>query len=302
MTPTVLAEFVLLSAIWGASFLFMQMAVGDFGVLATACVRVAIGALFLLPLVALRGQVGLLRQHWRAIFFCGLLNSGIPFAFYSFAVLSISTGLAAILNATTPMFGALVAWIWLKDRPDASRLTGLVVGFAGVALLAGQKASFKAGASGIAPAWAVLACLGACLCYGLSASFTKKHLSGLPPLVTATGSQMGAALGLALPALWFAPTRMPGTTAWLAVATVGVLCTGVAYVLFFRLIEKAGPARALAVPFVVPVFAVIYGALFLGETLTPWMVGCGAVIVLGTALSTGLLKLPGAGRKAPAGP
>jgi len=298
MPLNVLAEFILLAAIWGASFLFMQLAVGDFGIMATACVRVAIGALILLPLVAVRGQLRVLGQHWKAIFLCGLFNAGIPFAFYSFAVLSISTGLAAILNATTPMFGALVAWAWLKDRPDVSRITGLVVGFAGVALLAGEKASFKAGASGIAPAWAVIACLGACLCYGLSASFTKKHLSGLPPLVTATGSQLGAALGLALPALWSAPARMPGTTAWLAVGAAGVLCTGVAYVLYFRLIEQAGPARALAVPFVVPVFAVIYGAAFLGERLTPWMVGCGAVIVLGTALSTGLIQLPGTRRTA----
>ncbi len=302
MSLNVLAEFILLAAIWGASFLFMQLSVGEFGVMATAWVRVAIGALFLLPLVALRGQLSLLGRHWRPIFFCGLLNSGIPFALYSFAVLSISTGLAAILNATTPMFGALVAWVWLKDRPDASRLTGLVVGFAGVALLAGEKASFKPNASGIAPAWAVLACLCACLCYGLAASFTKRRLTGLPPLVTATGSQMGAALGLLLPTVASVPARLPGTTAWLAVTAAGVLCTGVAYVLYFRLIEKAGPARALAVPFVVPVFAVIYGALFLGETLTPWMVGCGAVIVLGTALSTGLLKLPGAGRKVPARP
>ncbi len=294
----VIAEFILLAAIWGASFLFMQLAVADFGVMATACVRVAIGALFLLPMVALRGQLPLLGRHWKAIFFCGLLNSGIPFACYSFAVLSISTGLAAILNATTPMFGALVAWAWLKDRPDASRITGLVVGFAGVALLAGEKASLKPGASGIASAWAVLACLGACLCYGLAASFTKKRLTGLPPLVTATGSQMGATLGLLVPALAWMPTQLPGTTAWLAVAAAGVVCTGVAYVLYFRLIERAGPARALAVPFVVPVFAVIYGAVFLGEKLTPWMVGCGAVIVLGTALSTGLLKLPGARRPA----
>ena len=150
MPLNVLAEFILLAAIWGASFLFMQLAVGDFGIMATACVRVAIGALILLPLVAVRGQLRVLGQHWKAIFLCGLFNAGIPFAFYSFAVLSISTGLAAILNATTPMFGALVAWAWLKDRPDVSRITGLVVGFAGVALLAGEKASFKAGASGIA--------------------------------------------------------------------------------------------------------------------------------------------------------
>ena len=109
----------------------------------------------------------------------------------------------------------------------------------------------------------------------------------------ATGSQMGATLALALPALWLSPSRMPGLHAWLAVLAVGVLCTGVAYVLYFRLIEQAGPAKALAVTFVVPVFALLYGALFLQETVTGWMLLCGGVIVLGTALSTGLLKLPG---------
>lgn len=300
MSLNVLADFVLLSAIWGASFLFMQLAVGDFGIFATAWVRVATGALFLLPLVALHGQFGLLRRHWKETFVCGVLNSGIPFALYAFALMSISTGLSSILNATTPMFGALVAWIWLRDRPDASRLAGLAVGFAGVALLASQKASFKPAASGIAPFWAVLACLGSCLCYGLAASYTKKRLGGLPPLVTATGSLLGASLGLALPALWLAPVRMPGATAWLAVLAAGVLCTGVAYVLYFRLIERAGPARALAVPFVVPVFAVVYGAVFLRETITLWMVGCGLVIVAGTALSTGIVRLPGLARRAAA--
>ena len=191
------------------------------------------------------------------------------------------------------MFGALIAWLWLKDRPTGSRVLGLAVGFAGVAMLAWDKASFKPDASGIAPAWAVLACLAACLCYGIAASATKRFLSGVPALVMATGSQMGATLALALPALWLAPARMPGLHAWLAVLAVGVLCTGVAYVLYFRLIEQAGPAKALAVTFVVPVFALLYGALFLQETVTGWMLLCGGVIVLGTALSTGLLKLPG---------
>ncbi|MDB5868482.1 MAG: protein of unknown function transrane [Polaromonas sp.] len=292
-------DFVLLAAIWGASFLFMRIGVVEFGALPTAAVRVAIAALFLLPLVWLRGLLPVLRQHWKSIFFVGLLNSGIPFACYAFALLSISTGLSAIMNATVPMFGALVAWAWLKDKPTAWRVVGLVIGFAGVALLAWDQASFKPGASGVAPAWAVLACLLAVACYAISASYTKRYLSGLPPLVTAGGSQIGATLGLALPALWLWPARMPGASAWLALLAVGVVCTGIAYILFFRLIENAGPPRALAVTFVVPVFAVCYGALFLGESVTPWMVGCAAVIVSGTSLSTGLLK-PGR-KRAPAG-
>lgn len=284
-------DFVLLAAIWGSSFLFMRMGTVEFGPLPTAAVRVAIAALFLLPLVWLRGMLPVLHKNWKRIFFIGLLNSGIPFACFSFALLSISTGLSAILNATVPMFGALIAWVWLKDKPTASRVLGLVIGFAGVAMLAWDKATFKPDASGVAPGWAVLACLLACVCYGISASYTKRYLSGLPPLVTAAGSQMGATLGLALPALWLWPARMPGAPAWLALLAVGVVCTGLAYILFFRLIENAGPPRALAVTFLVPVFAVLYGVLFLGESVTPWMIVCAGVIVCGTALSTGLLHL-----------
>ncbi|MDB5861170.1 MAG: protein of unknown function transrane, partial [Ramlibacter sp.] len=181
---------------------------------------------------------------------------------------------------------------WLKDRPTGSRVLGLAIGFLGVAMLAWDKASFQPGASGIAPAWAVLACLLATVSYGIAACATKRYLSGIPPLVNAAGSQLGATLALALPALWMAPHQMPGTRAWLAVLAVGVLCTGVAYILYFRLIENTGPARAVTVTFALPVFAVIYGAIFLDERVTSWMVGCGLVIVCGTALASGLIKLP----------
>lgn len=291
-----LPDFVVLAAIWGSSFLFMHIAAVEFGALPTAAIRVAIAALFLLPIVWLRGLMPSLRRHWKKIMLVGVLNSGIPFACFAFALLSITTGLSAILNATVPMFGALIAWLWLKDRPNASRLLGLVLGFAGVAMLAWDKATFRPDAvTGIAPGWAVLACLLACLCYGISASYTKRYLGGMPPLVTAAGSQVGATLGLALPAAWLWPATMPGLHAWLALLAVGIVCTGIAYILFFRLIENAGPPRALSVTFLVPVFAVLYGVLFLGEAVTLWMLLCAAVIVCGTALATGLLKLRRAG-------
>lgn len=285
-------DFAALAAIWGASFLFMRLAVVDFGFVATAFLRVTIAAAFLLPLLLWRGLGPVLRRHGWKIGLVGLLNSGIPFMLFSFALLSITTGLSAILNATVPLFGALVAWWWLKDGLTGSRVLGLVIGLAGVAMLAWDKASFRPDASGFAPGWAVIACLVACVCYAFAASATKRYLTGLPPLVTATGSQLGAAAGLAIPAAFAWPQQAPGAQAWLALAAVGILCTGVAYILYFRLIEQAGPARALAVTFVVPVFAILYGALFLSEAVTAWMVVCGVVIVCGTALSTGLLKLP----------
>ncbi len=288
-----LADFLLLAAIWGSSFLFMRIAAVELGPLPTAAIRVAIAATFLLPIMLAKGHWAQLRRHWKPVLFVGALNSGVPFALYAFAVLHITTGFSSILNATVPVFGALVAWLWLGDKPTLSRTVGLAIGFGGVVLLAGGQASFKPNDSGIAPAWAVLACLAATICYALAASFTKKHIPNLPPLVTATGSQIGATLTLALPALWFRPEHGPSASAWWSLLVVGVLCTGVAYILYFRLIENSGPARALTVTFLVPVFAIAYGVLFLGESVTTWMLLCGAVILLGTSLSSGLVKLPG---------
>jgi len=284
-------EFLLLAALWGASFLFMRLANTEFGALPTVGVRVAVASLCLLPVLLWQGHGRTLLRHWKQLWLVGMLNSGIPFACFSFALLSISSGLSSILNATVPLFGALIAWVWLRDRPSGSRMLGLAIGFLGVALLAWGKASFKPDANGLSTGWAILACLLACVCYGISASYTKRHLAGLPALVTAAGSQLGATLGLALPTWWLWPARMPGPSAWAAVLAVGVLCTGLAYVLFFSLIEKVGPARAITVTFVVPVFAVIYGVILLGETVTPWMLLCGAIIVCGTALSANLIRL-----------
>ncbi len=285
------ADFMLLAAVWGASFLFMRIGVIEFGPLATAGVRVAIASAFLLPFLLYKRLGPQLLVHWKHVFFVGVLNSAIPFVCFSFALLAISTGLSSMLNATVPLFGALVAWFWLRDKPTRSRALGLLVGFMGVAMLGWDQASIKTGASGIAPVWAVLAGLFACACYAVSASYTRRFLADVPPLVIATGSQIGAMLSLVLPALWFRPTHMPGISAWVALLTVGILSSGIAYILFFRLIANAGPSRALSVTYVVPVFAVLYGLIFLGEQVTPWMLICGAVIVAGTALSTGLFNL-----------
>ena len=280
----------MLGALWGSSFLFMRFSALEFGAMATAAGRVAIATVFLLPMVLIKGLLPELQQHWKKIFIMGIFNSAIPFACFAFALLSITTGLSSILNATVPMFGALVAWVWLKDKPALPRIAGIVIGFAGIALLAWDKATFKADASGAAPGWAVLACLVACLCYGIAASFAKKYMGGISPMVTAAGSQMGATLGLLVPAIWLWPASPPSTTAWLSLIVLGIACTGIAYILYYRLIEKAGPQRTLTVTFLIPVFAVFYGALFLGEVVTMWMLLCALVIVCGTALATGLVK------------
>lgn len=281
-------EFILLAAIWGGSFLLMKMGASEFGPFATAFLRVLLATVFLLPLLLWRGQWAALRAKWRPALLVGVLSSGAPFVLFGFAVLHINTGLASIMNATTPLWAALVAWLWLHDRPTRIRLLGLAIGFAGVAALAWDSATFKAGAA--SPGMAVLATLAATLCYGIAASCAKKYLTGLPPLASATGSQVGAMLFLLVPAAMHLPAQNPSNTAWLAIVLLALFCTALAYILFFRIIAAAGPANASAVTFLIPVFGVGYGALFLSEAVTLGMLVCGAIIVLGTALSTGFVN------------
>jgi len=281
-----LAELIALAALWGASFLFTRMAAADFGPAVLAAVRVAGATMLLLPLLRLRGQTGLLARHWKPLFIVGLLNSALPFLCFSYAALSISAGLSSIFNASSPLWGALIAWLWLKDRLTGARVVGLLIGFAGVAWLAWDKASFKSGGSG----WAVVACLAATFCYGLAANFTKRHLGQVPALAVAAGSQMAAAGVLCVPALFAWPAAHPTHMDWLAAALLAFACTGVAYLLYFRLIANVGPANAITVTFLIPVFAVAWGWLILGEAITPAMAaGCG-VILFGTSLATGIVN------------
>jgi drug/metabolite transporter (DMT)-like permease len=284
------AELTLLAALWGASFLFMRMGAGEFGPVALAALRVGGAALLLLPLLAWRGQFGALRAHWRSICVVGVANSALPFLAFSYAALSITAGLSSIFNATTPLFGGLIAWLWLKDRPGPARALGLAIGFAGVLGLAWDKASFKPGMDGSQTGWAVLACLGAALCYGWAASFTKKRLTGVPPLAVAAGSQTAASVLLLPLLLWWWPEHPPSAQSWWAAAGLALLCTAVAYQLFFRLVARIGPANTISVTFLIPLFAVLWGWLFLSEGVTHAMLLGGAVIVVGTALATGVLR------------
>ncbi len=289
--PPWLGDFILLSAIWGSSFLFMQWGTRGFGPLPTAGMRVTIAALFLLPLLLQQQQAALLRKHWKHTFVVGILNSALPFICFSYALLHISTGLTSIMNATVPLFGAAVAWIWLRERLNRMRTLGLLIGFFGVALLAWKKSGIAEPVTAGQTGWAILACLGACSCYGVAASYTRIYLAGVPSLVAACGSQMGATLFLAPMTLIFWPQEPIPISAWIPLFALGIVCSGIAYILYFRIIQRGGPAKALAVTYAIPVFAVVYGVVFLHETLSGWMVGCAFIIIIGTAFSTGLLPV-----------
>ncbi len=296
MKPIDIAEMSALAAIWGASFLFMRIGAGEFGAVPLAALRITGGALLLLPLMAARGQAAELRRHWRAITVVGFLNCALPYALFGHAALAINAGLSSILNATSPLWGALVAWLWLGDRLTPARTFGLAVGFGGVVWLAWDKASFKPGDHGVSAGMAIAACLLATLSYALSANYIKRRLGGVPPLAVAAGSQTAGALMLALPALWLWPATLPSATAWWSLVLLAFVCTGLPLLMFFRLIARLGPARAITVTFLIPVFGVLWGAAVLGEAITGTMVaGCG-VILLGTALVTGALRWPGAAK------
>ena len=286
-----LPELISLAALWGASFLFMRLGAADFGPVALSFLRVAIAAVTLAPILAWSGQWPGLRENWRVIAVVGVINSALPFLAYAYAALSITAGLSAVFNATSPLWTAVIAWMWLGDRLQAQRLAGVAIGFAGVLGLAlfnvNQPAAFKPGGSG----WAVLACVSATVLYGLAACMTRQWLSKAPPLAVAAGSQMSATAFLAVPALWFWPEVTPGATPWLAALLLGALCTGVAYILYFRLIRNLGPNRAISVTFLIPAFAAFWGWVVLGEPFTtPMLTGC-AVILVGTALATGLVAI-----------
>jgi drug/metabolite transporter (DMT)-like permease len=292
MRKTDALSLLALAAIWGASFLFMRLGAGEFGAAALTFLRVGGAALFLLPLVLWRGQGAALRTHWRAIALVGVINSAVPYLLFAVAALAINAGLSSILNATAPLWTVLIGWLWLRERITLARVLGVALGFVGVLMLAWDKASLQPGQHGVSAALAMGACLLATFCYGVAAHLTKRRLSDAPPLAVAAGSQVAAALALAGPALWTWPRVMPGATAWWSAAALSLLCTGVALVLYFRLIARLGAARAITVTFLLPVFGILWGALFLGEAVTlPMLLGC-AVVLLGTALVTGVLALP----------
>jgi drug/metabolite transporter (DMT)-like permease len=271
----------------------MRMGAGEFGPITLAFLRVAGASLMLAPLLVKRGEFGALREHWRAIAVVGVVNSAIPFALFAVAALVLTTALMSVFNATASIWGALIAWLWLHDRLGASRWLGLAVGVVGVVGLSWGKADFKPGDHGISAALGIAACIVATVFYGIGANVSRRHLAGVPPMAVAAGSQFAATLALLPLALWLWPAALPGGAAWGAAAALSLLCTGAAYILYFRLIAHAGAANAMSVTFLIPAFAALWGWLLLGEPPTLAMVlGCG-VILLGTALATGLVKLPG---------
>ena len=288
MKKSDLAALLLLGALWGASFLFMRMGANQFGGMALAGMRAIGAALCSIPLLASRERIAELRANWWPVTLIGLSNSALPFVLFSYAAQSLPAGLSAIFDAVAPLLVAASGWLWLGEKLDASRASGLLIGLVGVVWLIGG--SMGLGHGGAAVGWAMAACVGANVCYTFGAHYSQRRMRTVTPLTVAIGSQFAAAIMLLPFTVWMWPAKMPGVPAWLAMLGLAAACTSLAYVLFYRLLAHVGSARAMAVLYLIPVFGVIWGAMFLGETVTLAMAGGCAVILIGVALTTGMLR------------
>lgn len=277
MSSADLVRLLALAALWGASFLLLRIAVPTMGALVTAELRVLVAGIALLAwqVVVVRRSLDAAR-HRVPMFVVGVFNSAVPFALYAFAAKALPAGYLAILNATTPLFGALIARFWIGEALGGRRVAGVLVGIAGVAILVrlGPVAVDLPALVGCA------AGLAAALSYGFAGNYTRRHAQAVPPPAMATGSQLAAALVL-LPLLPLEPVvAAPTGRVVVALLILAVCCTSIAYLLYFRLIRDVGATRAMTVTFLIPVFAIAWGWLVLGEVPTLRMgVGAGLVLV-----------------------
>lgn len=290
MKPRDLLTLIALAAVWGASFLFLRVAAPVVGPVAVAAARVGLAAILLALALTVSRQPWPSRRSWPDLMVSALLSCVVPALCLGQAALSLPAGLMSILNATTPLWGVVVGWVWTRQAPSRAVTGGMLAGLLGVGVLSGPGATGPAapdGAStGVVP---VLLILTATLSYAISVHHARRRLQHLRPLVLCAGTMALASLCLIGPALAIGPVGLASghwrdvpAAAWAALFTLGAVCTALAYTVFFQLIQRLGPTPALTVTFLIPVFGMLWGALFLGETVTPLMVVGTAIIAWGT--------------------
>ncbi|MDT8397899.1 MAG: DMT family transporter [Pseudomonadales bacterium] len=279
-------QLLILAAIWGSSFLFTRLSVPELGPIPLTALRSGIAALVLLPILFLSAQAPIFLRHWQHLLIVGMISTALPFSFITVTTLYTSAGFASILNAMTPIFSGLFAWLWLKEQLSVMAMIGIALGFIGVLIMVTDTRTISADFL-LLP---VLTGLAATLCYGLTGNYSRKFLTGVPPVTIATGCQFFSALALS-PIAWLLwPEQSISTSSWFSALVLGVLCTGIAFILFFHLLAQVGVARTMVVTYMVPVFAMLWGYLYLQENVTPKMLAGALFILTGIALTTGILR------------
>ena len=274
-----------LAAIWGGSFLFMRLAAPSLGAVWVAELRVLFAALFLLGAAMVLRRALAWRLHWRHYLMLGAFNSAIPFLLFAYAAQTLSAALLAVLNATAPIWGAIIQAGLGRERLTLATVLGLLLGLGGVVLLVG----FDTSADSSGGLTAALAAGSASICYGIASAYAA-NAPAVEPYNNAHGS-MWASVILLSPLLLLVPApAVSEPQPWLAVLALGVLCSGIAYLLYFGLIADLGATRALSVTFLIPVFGVFWGWLFLEETVGWYTAAGGGAVLAGVALVTGAWK------------
>jgi drug/metabolite transporter (DMT)-like permease len=282
MTTASLLRLLLLSAIWGGSFLLIRVGAPAIGPVPLMEARVLLAAVFLAGVGLLLRRPLAWRAHWRHYLMVGFFNSALPFLLFGYAALTLSAAMLSILNATSPLWGALIAAVWQRAPLGGRTLAGLALGIAGVGLLVGfDRVALQPGAG-----LAIAASLAAALCYAVASNYTKAA-KAVEPFANAHGSMWAASLLIVPALLAFPPSAAPTMGIVAVVAALGVVCSGVAYLLYFRLIDDIGAAPALTVTFLIPLFGTAFGWLFLDEAVGLHTLAGGAVVIAGTALVTG---------------
>ena len=280
-------DFLLLAAIWGASFLCMRIAAPELGAIPVALLRCGIGAATLLVVLVGTGKLRSLGEHAASTGLIGVVNSAIPFVLLGYASVTLTAGITSVLNSLAPLWAAVVAYLWLGERLTRRQMLGLVCGVVGVMTLVSGSQREAPSSETLTIMLAFGAAVAATFCYGAGANLAKLRTPGVNPLVVATGSQLGATIALLVPGIARWPDTVPTSARlWAAVVVLGVVCTGLAYILFFRLVATVGATRTVAVTFVIPVFGIAWGMLLLGERLTPIMMLGAVIVVIGTVLTT----------------
>ncbi|KGE05014.1 DMT family transporter [Pseudohaliea rubra] len=287
MSATDTLRLLLLSSLWGFSFIFMRVAVLEFGPVSLIGLRMGLGALLLLPLLASRHHLRLCRQHARQLIVLGVFTSALPYSLLALATLGLEAGFTSLINAATPIATALMGVAFFATPILRAQVIGLTLALAGVAVLSVGRLDFSAGGDG----WFMLAALAATLCYGFGGNYSRTRLAHLPSRVLAAGSCSVAAIVLLVPTVLLWPTQAVSPMAWGSALGLAALSTAAALLLYFRLLSSAGATAASTVTMLVPVSALAWGVVLLDESITPQMLAGMTATLLGTAIATGVLPL-----------
>ena len=280
-------ELLILSAIWGSSFLFLRIDSPEFGPIFLIEMRVASGLIVLLPICLLLGKIQELKENWKMIFILSLSNMTIPFCLFAYSALNMGAGILSIINATVPFFTAIIAFLVYQQRMTRYGLIGLMVGFMGVAVLVFDPSE----SSGVTNDLAIPSALFACVLYGVALNIVSHKLQGVSGISITTGALFFSTLVLIPFAVIERPEVMPQGSVWFSVLALGVVCTGFGYILFYRLIARIGSQQAIMTTYLIPIFSILWGNLFLAESITLFMIFGGMLVLMGVGMTTG--RFPG---------